>query len=631
MILSRLAQFMRKIFDPLANAPVRHRDRARGFVISNFMAGFSGLIAVVTLLVLTGAPSLLVALVFAWLVAPLAIAFLPRIGVGIDSAQLISLVNLTCLITFLATFSGGLASFLIAWMLIIPFEATLSGNRKVILASLALSCSAIAVLMSLSALGWLPISRVSIDNWLSLFGGATMAAIFYAGALAVTVQRTYQKMEHEAEEGEAKYRFLADNALDMILRHRPDGNLSFVSPASVQILGYSPDMIMSMPFGALVHRADRNEVEIALAQASENGLVTSLEFRMQHREGHFIWIEMRCHPVLAKGSQNHEIIAVARDISSSKTQEQALKSQRDEAAVANQAKSKFLANISHELRTPLNAIIGFSDMMKQKTFGPLGDVHYEDYARLINESGQHLLELINDLLDMSKIEAGKYDLKCESFLFPIVIENCLRIIQLQAKQAGVHLAVDLPKKLPKIHADPRACRQILLNLLSNALKFTPAGGTITIGNRFEAGMIVLEVRDNGVGIPPVTLEKLGNPFEQGDRAEGAPVPTDRSKAGTGLGLSLVRSLANLHGGEMDIASEVGTGTVVLVFLPLIAEQPTENDEPMFEEVERIERSGPVVRPRVAERIAQAMAPIRSSSDQEDQTPAPEWPKLKGVA
>ncbi|TNE42583.1 MAG: PAS domain S-box protein [Alphaproteobacteria bacterium] len=627
-----LTQFFKETFDPLGKVPVRHRDRARGFVISNFMAGFSGTLAVLAFLTVIGQPSPLGLLVCLWLVAPLVIAFLPRLGLALDTAQLISLVNLTCLITFLSGSTGGLSSFLIAWMLIVPFEAALSGNRRVIFASLGLSSGAIGLLMVLGQIGWLPVSPVPPANWLPLFAGATTAAIFYAGALAITVQRTYQKMEIEAELGEAKYRFLADNALDMIIRHRADGTMSFVSPASRTMLGYAPDMLMSMPFGAFLYRADRNGVETSLAEAIATGRDTTLEFRMTHKDGHLIWVEMRCHPVHEESKGIFEIIAVARDISHTKSEQQALKSERDEAEIANKAKSKFLANISHELRTPLNAIIGFSDMMQQKVFGPLGDSHYEDYARLINESGEHLLELINDLLDMSKIEAGKYKLKCESFLFPLIIENCLRIVHLQAKQAGVHLAVDIPPKLPKIHADPRACKQILLNLLSNALKFTPAGGTITVGCRFEAGMIVLEVKDNGVGIPPVTLERLGNPFEQGEVVRDLG-PTDRSKAGTGLGLSLVRSLAHLHGGEVDIASEVGTGTVVLVFLPLIADQDGENDEPMFEEVERLERAKEPREIRKLPRSVKELAPIRSPkraelNELEDKT---SWPGLKGVA
>ncbi|TNE58285.1 MAG: PAS domain S-box protein [Alphaproteobacteria bacterium] len=627
-----LTRFFKESFDPLGAAPVRHRDRARGFVISNFMAGFSGSLAVLAYLVAVGQPGTLGLLIGAWLVAPLFIAFLPRMGMPLDTAQLLSLTNLTCLITFLAGSTGGLTSFLIAWLLIVPFEATLSGNRRVIFTSLGLSSGAVGLLMVLGQLGWLPASPVPATDWLPLFAGATTAAIFYSGALAITVQRTYQKMELEAELGEAKYRFLADNALDMIIRHRADGTMSFVSPASRTILGYAPDMLMSMPFGAFLHRADRNRVETALADAIATGQDTTLEFRMTHKEGHQVWMEMRCHPVHEEGKGIFEIIAVARDISHTKSEQQALMSERDEAEIANKAKSKFLANISHELRTPLNAIIGFSDMMQQKVFGPLGDVHYDDYARLINESGEHLLELINDLLDMSKIEAGKYKLKCENFLFPLIIENCLRIVHLQAKQAGVHLAVDIPTKMPKINADPRACRQILLNLLSNALKFTPAGGTITVGCRFEAGMIVLEVKDNGVGIPPVTLERLGNPFEQGEAIHDLG-PTDRSKAGTGLGLSLVRSLARLHGGDLDIASEVGTGTVVLVFLPLVADIEGENDQPMFEEVERLERKEGPRKARKLPRSVRELAPIRTPKRAEQHEPdgSTVWPGLKGVA
>jgi cell cycle sensor histidine kinase DivJ len=603
------------------------------------MAGFCGICASLAFFWLVGPPGPLAIMAFVWLIAPLLIALLPRFGVALDTAHLFSVVNLTLLITFLAALSGGLSSFLIAWLLIIPFEATLSGRKRVIFSSLFLSCAAVGLLALLGLSGLLPVSRIPADNWMTLFGSSTIAAIFYAGALAITVQRTYQKMELEAERGESKYRFLADHALDMIIRHRSDGSLSFVSPASELLLGYAPDAIISMPPGALIHRADRKSVELALASASQSGNDTSIEFRMQHKDGHYIWMEMRCHPVMTEDQTGREIIAVARDISVSKSNEENLVSARDEAETANEAKSRFLANISHELRTPLNAIIGFSDMMKQKTFGPLGDVHYEDYAQLINESGEHLLELINDLLDMSKIEAGKYNLKCESFFIPQVIENCIRLVHLQAKRAGVRLQVELPESLPHIKADPRACRQILLNLLSNALKFTPSGGTVTLGARMEAGMMVLEVRDNGVGIPPVTLEKLGRPFEQGESledtlgedalGEGA---SGRAEAGTGLGLALVRSLANMHGGEMDIASRLGEGTVVLVFLPLVAKQAPKSDEPMFEEVERLVRESDLQEDVAEPRQVQMTSALRDEESLEDlEGTQPTWPPLNGAA
>jgi len=237
---------------------------------------------------------------------------------------------------------------------------------------------------------------------------------------------------------------------------------------------------------------------------------------------------------------------------------------RAEADAAGRA--RFLANMSHELRTPLNAIMGFSDIMRSRMFGDLGP-RYTDYAELIHESGRHLLDLINDVLDMSKIEAQRFDLTREVFDAREAVNAALRLVRLQADEVGVKLRGVLPPEPLEIDADRRAIKQIVLNLVSNALKFTPAGGSVTVtadraGRNFE-----LSVADTGVGIAPEDLERLGRPYEQaGDASERA--------QGTGLGLSLVRAFAELHGGRMSLESRLGEGTAVAVRLPVLTGETT---------------------------------------------------------
>jgi signal transduction histidine kinase len=233
-----------------------------------------------------------------------------------------------------------------------------------------------------------------------------------------------------------------------------------------------------------------------------------------------------------------------------------------EAAVnANRIKSEFLANMSHELRTPLNAVIGFSDMMLHKTFGPLGQ-RYEEYARLINESGTHLLHLVSDILDLAKVEAGKMVLDIRDLDLGETVGNALMLSSRSAEAKRVKLVTRLPEARLLIKADARACKQIVLNLVSNAVKFCREGGRVEVSVEVEGEFAHLTVRDNGIGIPADVLPKLGAAFEQ---AANNPM---LAREGTGLGLALVRNLAEAHGGSLHIDSIEDTGTTVTVRLPL---------------------------------------------------------------
>ncbi len=235
-----------------------------------------------------------------------------------------------------------------------------------------------------------------------------------------------------------------------------------------------------------------------------------------------------------------------------------------EAAVtASRIKSEFLANMSHELRTPLNAVIGFSDMMLHKAFGPLPG-KYEEYARLIHESGSHLLNLVSDILDLAKIEAGKMVLDIRETDLGGVVDSCLQLSAGMADNRQVTLIKDVPDGAVLIHADSRACKQILLNLLSNAVKFSKPGGSVKVSVEVKSDFVRLRVRDKGIGIPDHVLPRLGKAFEQ---AANDPM---LAREGTGLGLALVRQLADAHGGTVHLASAENVGTCVTVELPLRA-------------------------------------------------------------
>ncbi|HEU0161628.1 MAG TPA: HAMP domain-containing sensor histidine kinase [Rhizomicrobium sp.] len=239
---------------------------------------------------------------------------------------------------------------------------------------------------------------------------------------------------------------------------------------------------------------------------------------------------------------------------------------RFEAEAANASKTAFLANMSHELRTPLNAILGFSEIISQECFGPVGSDRYRDYAGDIHSSGAHLLSLINDLLDVAKIEAGRMEIAPHELDAARVLDIALKLIGSKAREKGQELVISVTPGAPALHADERALKQILINLVSNAVKFTPEGGRIEVtGSRAQDGSFQILVRDNGPGVPPDKLDRVFHPFNQVDNR------FDRQAGGTGLGLSLVRGLAELHGGRAWMESEYGKGCSVYVTLPVPAD------------------------------------------------------------
>ena len=246
--------------------------------------------------------------------------------------------------------------------------------------------------------------------------------------------------------------------------------------------------------------------------------------------------------------------------------QQALLDAHAEAERANDAKSRFLATMSHELRTPLNAIIGFSDMLMKEAELMLDGKRRNEYAGLINDSGHHLLSVVNGILDMSKIETDNFEITPEPFAPAQVIAGCCGLLALRAREAGVRLERLAADDLPDIVADKRAVNQILLNLVSNAIRFTDRGGTVTVSARAEAAKITFAVEDDGVGINDEDLARVGEPYFQ------AGASYERRHGGTGLGLSIVKGLVRLHGGELSIRSRVGEGTRVTVRLPLDCER-----------------------------------------------------------
>jgi cell cycle sensor histidine kinase DivJ len=263
-------------------------------------------------------------------------------------------------------------------------------------------------------------------------------------------------------------------------------------------------------------------------------------------------------------------------------QERALEIARNESKRINNAKSQFLATTSHELRTPLNAIIGFSDMLINvgMNFDPARKV---EYAKVINESGRHLLSVVNGILDMSKMESGNFQITLEPFAPALAIRSCCDLLMLKAQEAGVELKQRLAVDLPEIVADRRALNQILINLISNAIKFTLPGGRVSVSAMCDGPKLAVAVEDTGVGIGEADLPHLGEAFFQ------VRASYDRRHDGTGLGLSIVKGLVRLHGGDMDIRSRLGVGTRVTVRLPIDCEGFRPAVEPIQLVTERVRK------------------------------------------
>ncbi len=313
---------------------------------------------------------------------------------------------------------------------------------------------------------------------------------------------------------------------------------------------------------ALVHRRDQGRVNQAFQRAIIEQNDYDMEFRVQRPDGQIRYI--RCEGRCELDAQDDAIAlyGIMQDMTERTLYERDLKDAKEAAERAYNAKSQFLANMSHELRTPLNAIIGFSEMIERQLLGPIGTEKYLEYISGIRQSGEHLLDIISDILDMSKIEAGKYELALEEINLLKVVKTGLHMMENRAMDEGVKLSYDgsVEEEL-KMVADRRAVLQIMLNLLSNAIKFTNEGGKVCVECHAREDYALLKVIDNGIGIPANKLSSVTNPFEQ------VSSHYTREHEGSGLGLAITKDLVELHGGTLFIESAVGQGTTVTIRLP----------------------------------------------------------------
>jgi cell cycle sensor histidine kinase DivJ len=456
-----------------------------------------------------------------------------------------------------AALSGGLTGPL-AGFVFLPLAAgiALGGPRLVQAGALGVGVAAIAGLATSWMLG---------GPGAHLPALAALSAVLTAAAAALAVRLSWRQREQRMATAEAEVRrvealMAAQPGLTLILE--PSGRVVAAYGAPPSSLPVDP--LFEQGLVAAIHAPDRPRLLAALDRAAnghEGAATLAPRLALDRR------VQLVIRRLDDPAATAPRLIAQVFDATAQYARELGLEVARNEAEAREQGKTRFLANMSHELRTPLNAVLGFSDIMRQRLFGPIPD-RYAEYADNIHQAGGHLLDLINDLLDVSKIEAERYTLSVEKFDAREVVSDAMALVRVNAEDKGVTLSGVLPNEAVEVSADRRALKQIALNLLSNAVKFTHEGGAVTVTVEAIGPYLEVIVADTGVGIAPEDVKRLGRPFEQA----GAP---EQRRQGTGLGLSLVRAFAELHGGRMSIESTLGEGTAVTVRMPvaLVARAP----------------------------------------------------------
>jgi len=568
--LTPIWNYVDALVHPTAQHDALTASRHRAFIAPRLLGSLVALASLPLYIVVRGVPSALEVGVFCWLVAPILIVrYLSRTG-AYESAHVLSALSLTVLATVVALFTGGIASFAAIWLVVVPLEAALSASRRVVGIAAIFALTAAGLLALLSGAGLLPAAVATAEQHGAFAALGIISAALYAIGLALgaeSLARTSFWLLYAEEE---RYRLLAHNMTDVIVRYTRNGNVLFVSPAAEPLAGCPASELYGNGLFDRVHVVDRPAYLAALADAASEGAERSLEFRVRRGSNatEFVWVEMRCRPLdhAGRAPAEREVVAVLRDVSERKAQEQAIAIARAETERASAAKSRFIATMSHELRTPLNAIIGFSEILTNETI-EIDAARKHEYAQLINDSGRHLLSVVNGILDVSRMETGNFEIMPEPFAPTGAIATCTELLALKAREAGIELTTRLPLELPEVVADRRAFNQILINLTANAVKFTPRGGRVTVSALRDGSKLAVTVEDTGVGIGEDDLPRLGEAFFQADSSY------ERRHDGSGLGLSIVKGLVDLHGGDIDIRSRVGEGTRITVRLPIDGASP----------------------------------------------------------
>lgn len=482
-----------------------------------------------------------------WFMALLVAAtgrLMPSAGVALGTAS----VGLAGLIAA----GGGLASPLLILALALPVEAFfVGGSRRA--AGFGLVAAAAAIALQFAAVPLLSTGAPLAWHWLFPIAWGLTWLPRMRGLAKVLNAR-------EAEREPAR---LEDVIEAVVLRMSRSGEVLEASSQSRALLKLAPELLCGTGLFDRVHLADRVAYLSALADMREGAALRRVELRIRLPKGDAADAGGNHRPFLLELMRSgDEVVALLRANEEIVDLKEAFAAARESAAGADVAKGRFLAAVSHELRTPLNAIIGFSDMLLNEIFGGFKDPRQKEYVELVRDSGQHLLAVVTSILDVSRIESGAYSAQPEPFRFAEAVEMCQSMMRIQAETKHIKLTTQVQTDVGEINADRRAVQQILINLTSNAIKFTPDAGAVSIGARRIGSRLHFWVSDTGIGIAEADLGNLGKPFMQ--------IQNDYTRRfeGTGLGLSLVKGLVSLHEGTMSIESAPGEGTKVTISLPV---------------------------------------------------------------
>ncbi len=543
---------------PLTHA--RHAHFIRLHLLKPLCAG----VAAPIVLAISGAPA-------PWQAGAFGLAMLPLAGVALVSrrgalaeAQAIGLASLAGLACIAALACGpGLGAGL--FLLLLALEAALAEAPRVRLARFGAAALGLLLIVA-SAVGFIPPAGSA-----PLADAAFSLCAFGYGLCLVQGWRAELQLRAALHERErAEHDVLRVLVSDVSLHFNRAGAVLSASGDCTQVLGLRARDLSGRGFFERVQVADRPVFLKALSDAARLKGVAVVRLRLRGQdigsargafaEPAFRHVDIRARHLEGEGDAA-VIIALMRDVTDLVEAERVVAMRQAGAVDDSDWKNRLLANVSHELRTPLNAIIGFSEMLGGTRGAVPSPTQAVEYAEIINASGQHLLSIVNALLDMSKIEAGRFQIEAEPLELPPLVQICCDILRLKAQKAQVEIAQDVAPDLGVVVADERACRQIMLNLLSNAIKFTPKGGRVTLHARNDGDHLVLSVSDTGIGVSLADLPRLGDPFFQ---AKGS---ADSQNKGTGLGLSVVKGLVGLHGGAISVESAPGQGTCVTIRLP----------------------------------------------------------------
>jgi two-component system, cell cycle sensor histidine kinase DivJ len=555
--------------------PVGQQDaltaaRHRAFIAPRLLASLVALASFPVYIAIRGVPTPSEVGLFSWFMAPILIVYyLSRTG-HCERAHVFSLLSLTGLVVSIALCAGGTSAFAAIWLVVVPLDAAFSASRRVVTLAGVLAFSVGALLLMLGQTGATPEQHGTLAGLIIIT--ATLYSIGLALGAGLLMRTSFSLLHAEAD----RYRLLTNTMNDAIVRLGQHGSVLSISPAAELLIGVPVNELLGNGLFDRVHVVDRPIYLTALSDAARLNEERVLELRLRRGAQQFVWVEMHCRSGAGIcGKQNHadcEIVAILSDISERKYRERAVEIAQSETEHVKAERSRFMATMGHELRTPLNAIIGFSELLTSEKLEPNSGRRFE-YARLINDSGQHLLAVVDGILDVSKMDTGNFEISPELFAPAPVIEDCANLLALKAKEAGVELKLRLDQGLPEVTADRCAFNQIMINLISNAVKFTPSGGRVTVGARRDGPKLVMTIEDTGVGIGDVDLPRVGQAFFQARAAR-------RHQDGSGLGLSIVKGLVHLHDGEFEIKSRLGEGTRVTVRLPFECQSSRRVSDPV---------------------------------------------------